>query len=108
VILEVAVIPRPDLDDFRRDSPRSTIAVGFGASYCDSAFPADLASVPDVLVDLVHDSAVPACFATFALRRRFLGPCRFFLGRTVNVPPAETADGPLNLHRFSAMYSAGS
>jgi len=103
VILEVAVTPRPDLDDFRRDSPRGTIDVGFGVSCRDSAFPADLASVPVVLVDLVHDSAVPACFATFALRRRFLGPGRFFLGRTVNVLPAETVDGLLNLHRFSAM-----
>jgi len=37
-----------------------------------------------------------------------LGPGRFFLGRTVDVPSAETADGPLRLHRFSAMYSAGS
>ena len=79
VILEVAVTPRPDLDDFRRDSSRGTSG-GFDASCRDSTFPADLASDPAVPVDLANDPAVLANFAIFVWWRRFLGPCRFFLG----------------------------
>ena len=57
MIREVAVSPRPDLDDFRRDGSRGA-SVSLGTNGCDSAIPADLANgvaVPDVLPD---DSAV--------------------------------------------------
>ncbi len=86
VILEAAVTPRPDLDDFRRDSLCGTIAVGFGVSCRDSVFSADLACVPVAIVNLVHNSAVSACFATFALRRQFLGPGCFFFGANCRRP----------------------
>ena len=91
VIREVAVSPRPDLDDFRRDGSRGA-SVGLGTNGCDSAIPADLANGVAVLDVLPNDSAVPASFANLSWRRRFLGPCRCFLGRIVISPLVETAD----------------
>ena len=78
MILEIAVTPRPDLDDFRRDGVCGASG-DFDVTCPDLAILADLAEDPAAVVDFANDWAVLASAVFLACRRRFLGPCRCLL-----------------------------
>ena len=97
MILEVAVIPRPGLDDFRSDGAR-----GASAGQCtndhDSAISAHLAIDVAVLEVFPNDSAVPveSCLIRhFDLAKAVSWPLSLLLGANCNLPSSRDCTFPV-------------